>query len=349
MNIAASDARGLFTKMLMDVYQERIRPKSFFRSFFRTETAPTKEISIEVERGFEKVSVDVVRGSEGYRNVFGKSTEKIFVPPLYREYFDATQLDLYDRVLGSQGNANENQFVALMNKVSDRLGLLQDKIDRAYELQCSQVVQTGIVTLQSGIANIDYKRKALSLVDDSGSYFASAINPFTPFETACNFLRQVGKAGITDADAVLGSTAFNDLLGNTIFKARQNLFNMALDQVAAPQRNSVGAALMGYISAGAYRIRLWTYPEFYDNASGTATAYMDPKKVVVLPPNPRFLFSYAAVPQLIEEPGEMPVQGAYIVGEFRDKRKAVHDFDIQSAGLAVPVAVDQVYTFKAVA
>ena len=139
VTIAAQDARALFTKMLADVYQERIRPTAFLRSFFPTVTAPTKEISIEVERMGEKVAVDVIRGTEGNRNMFSRSTEKIFLPPLYREYFDATQLDLYDRVLGSQGNAQAPLFADLMNKVTDRLGNLQDKIERAIELQRIQV------------------------------------------------------------------------------------------------------------------------------------------------------------------------------------------------------------------
>ena len=68
-----------------------------------------------------------------------------------------------------------------------------------------------------------------------------------------------------------------------------------------------------------------------------------------MPQTPRFQMSHAAVPQLIGEPGQLPIQGEYIVGEFIDPRKAVHDFDIQSAAIAVPVAVDQIYTMKAVA
>jgi hypothetical protein len=69
MDISVTDARGLFTKMLIDVYQERIKPTAFLRSFFPSETSPTKEVAIEVERGFEKIAVDVFRGTEGNRNL----------------------------------------------------------------------------------------------------------------------------------------------------------------------------------------------------------------------------------------------------------------------------------------
>lgn len=350
MPIPASDARALFTKTLIEVYQERMFPTSFLRSFFPTVTNPTREVSIEVERMGEPIAVDVVRGTEGNRNTFSKSSEKIWVPPLYREFFDATEMDLYDRVLGSQGNAQGPLFAALMNKVSDRLATLQNKIERACELQCAQVLLTGIVTLKTA-DQIDFKRKAASLVDDgAGQYFANAIDPFVKFENGCNFLRQVGKSGDDIFNAVLGSTAISDLLKNAIFLDRQKTFNMSLDQVTGPQRTATGSAYHGRITAGAYKVDLWSYPQFYDHAdTGVQTPYIDPKKVVMMPKSPKFKMAFGAVPQLIGEPGDLPSQGAFVVGEFTEKRRAVHEFDIQSAPLAIPVAVDQIYTFKAVA
>ena len=353
MAIPISDFRALFTKTLIDVYKQRIAPVAFLRSFFPTVTSPTKEISIEVQRGFEKIAVDVIRGTEGNRNTFSRSTEKIFVPPYFREYFDATQLDLYDRVLGSQGNAQAPLFAALATTVADRIGDLQDKIERSYELQASQVLLTGIVTLVSGI-NIDFKRKAASLVDlnvgGAGGYFAANSDVYKQFENGCNFLRQVGKSADGTFNAICGSTALSDLFKNTTFLTRQNLFNMALDQIVGPQRGALGMTYHGTLTCGSYKVNLWAYPQFYDDpTSGVQTAYIDPKKAVLIPMQPRFKMAFSAVPQLIGQPGQLPVQGAYVVGEFIDQRKAVHDFDIQSAGIAIPVAVDQIYTMKAVA
>jgi hypothetical protein len=352
MAIPLSDARALFTKTLIDVYQERIRPTSFLRALFQTVNEPTKEISIEVERMGEKVAVDVLRGTEGNRNQFTRSTEKTFIPPYYREYFDATTLDLYDRVLGAQGNAQAPLFAALLNRVADRLGLLQDKIERAIELQCAQVIETGIVGLKNG-DQIDFRRKAGSVVDDgAGQYFADNIDPFAKFEAGCKFLREVGKSGDPIFNAILGSTALANLLANTKFLARQNQFNMALDAVQGPVRNAqTGSTFHGIITAGSYKVQLWAYPQVYEdpNNANAITPYINPKKVTLLPLNPRFKLAYAAVPQLIGEPGQLPVQGSFVMGEFLDPRKATHEFDIQSAPLAIPVAVDQAYTFKAVA
>lgn len=348
--IAVTDARGLFTKKLIDVYQERIRPKNFLRSLFPSETSPTKEVSIEVERGFEFIAKDVIRGTEGHLNTFSKSTEKIFVPPLWREYFNATNLDLYDRVLGSQSTTNDRLFTALMNRIADRLGMLQDKIERAKEKQCGEVLETGIVTLVSG-DNIDFKRNAASLVDlGSGQYWANTVDPFEDLETAAKFLRTVGKSGDAVFNVILGEEAYTDLLNNAKFLSRQNLFNMSLDSVQGPKRSTAGAAFHGTVSAGAYKFQLWTYPDYYENEAtpGTFVPYFHTKKVAVIPLAPRFKFAHAAVPQIINggNPGGTPTQGEYVLGEYIDYRKAVHDFDIQSAGLPIPVAVDQIYTMQ---
>lgn len=347
--ITISEARGLFTQQLVDVYQEITRPILFFRGFFPDVTTATKHVSIEVERGFELVAVDVLRGSEGNRNTFSKNSQKIFEPPYWREFLEATDLDLYDRVLGSQTDQNGNLFAALMNDVATRLGMLQDKIERAKELQCSQVLHTGIVTVEQADVNIDFKRKAASLVNSAGQYFASAIDPFAAFEAGCKFLREVGKSRDAIFDAIVGETAMNDLLNNTIFKARQNLFNLQLDQVHGPVRQGVGSNLWGIITCGSYKVRLWTYPEVYEKPKGTFVKFMDPKKVVMLPSNPRFKFAHTAVPQLINRVGDMPAPSVWKLGEYIDERKKSHIYDIESAGVPIPVAVDQIYTFQAVA
>jgi hypothetical protein len=347
MNISAQDARGLFTRMVVDVYIEKILPKSFLRSFFPTVESATKLISIEVQRGFEKIAVDVYRGSEGNRNTFGSSTEKTFLPPFYREYFDATDMDLYERMAGT-GTIDIGIFNQFLTSVAERLIQLTAKIDRAYELQCAQVLETGIVTLNSG-TNIDFKRKAASKVDaGSGNYWTNgSVDPNTILESGANFIRQVGKAQGSVINILAGSEALTTLLNNDIVKDRAKFVQYGLDMVTPAQRDSVGASFHGEISFGSYRGRLWSYPEFYDNAAGESTPYLNPKNVVLLPEKPQFKLSYAAVPQLLDE-SAAPKQGAYLIGEFKDVKNTAHIFDVKSAGVAVPVAVDQIYTAQVV-
>lgn len=343
MAINTQQFKGQFTQSLIEVYKEKVSVKSFLRSFFPEKTSSTKYVSIEVSRGTEKVAVDVLRKTEGNRNTFSLSNEKIFEPPYYREYFDLTDLDLYDRAIGSTDPA---LVAEALFEASEKMDMIKAKVDRAYEKQCADVLLTGIVTVNAG-TNIDFKRKAGSLVDGSGTPWSTGTTDIpSQIEAGCNFLRQTGKAQGGMFNMIVGSSALNALLNNDAYKARADVRNFNLDAVAVPQRNAVGASLHGMLSAGAYSVAIWSYPEFYDNGAGTSTPYIDPKKIVILPEAPRFVLSHAAVPQLLTEGLQ---RGAYVYGEYMDERNSSHIMDVKSAGLAIPVAVDQIYTRQVLA
>ncbi|MGB0881884.1 MAG: major capsid protein [Vicingaceae bacterium] len=347
------DARGIFTKRLIEVYKERTAPTGFLRSFFRTVESDTKEISIEVQRGTEKIAVDVERGTSGNRNKFSKSSEKIFVPPYYEEYFDATELTFYDRLFLNNGTVDVVTFGQWMQDVVEKLALLQDKIERSYELQCSQVFQTGIVTLENG-DNIDFKRKAASLVDlGAGNYWGDASSdPIKDLENGCKFLRTVGKMQGGTVNAIMGDKALNDFLNNTKVKERADIRNFSLDEINAPQANALGAAPHGWVSAGSYRVYIWTYPEYYDTNEVENIPYINEENVILLPQITKFTLGFGAVPMLLgvgnkEGLGISGRRGAYMVDEYVDKRHKSHNFEIRSAGVAIPTAVDQIYTLQA--
>lgn len=353
MQISQSDAFGLYTQMLMDVYVQMPEPTRFLRSFFPDDIAPTLEISIQVERAGELVASDVMRGTEGNRNNFDKSTERIYIPPLYREFFDKTTLQLYDKLYSAQ-SIDEGIFFRFLTDVATKMKLIENMIDRAYERQCAQVLQTGVVQLVNG-DNINYNRLATSMVDlGAGNYWSTnGVDPFEDIQAGCTFVRQRGKFQGTRYNVIMGENAAKAFFKNDVFLSRQNLFNLALDLVKPPQRMSDGT-YHGSITAGPYTVGIWSYPEYYDSATPTQAAptpsvpYIDAENVIIVPETPRFKLCYAAVPQIIDGRKE-PVVGKFKWAEFVTERVAAVDVDCQSAGLAVPVAIDQIYTMQAVA
>lgn len=350
--ISTTQARGIFTSTLIDVFKEKTMPTSFLRSFFGIKESATKYVNIEVMRGTEKVAVDVMRGTEGNRNSFGKSTETVILPPYYREYFDATELELYDRLFGQTNEIDSTVFAQLMDSVAEKLSMLQAKIERAYEKQCSDVLTSGVLTLSDG-TSIDFKRKAASILDlstiNSNRYWTDNTNSkaIEDLETGCKFLREKGKSQGATVNAIFGSKALSALLDNTKVKSRADIRNFNLDNISAPQRNSVGASLHGQLSAGAYNLNIWSYPEVYET-NGSTVPYIADEKVILVPETPKFTLGFAAVPRLLSNAGAV-TRGAYVIGDFVDERNSAHIFDVKSAGVAVPVAVDQIYTLKVVA
>lgn len=355
--VPATQARAQFTQDCIAVFTDKLQPTSFLRSFFPTSQSFVRYLSIQVQRNYENVAVDVIRGTEGNRNKFDKSTEKIIDPPYYREFFDMTEIDLYDRLFGST-TIDSGVYSQLTNIVADRLNSCRNKIERAQEIQCAQVLESGIVTLTNAMS-VDYGRVAGSKVaNEAGNTWATGtVDPFQTLADGCTFLRQTGKAAGHTFNAILGSTAIKDLYNNTIFKGRvTNALSNVIDTINTPQKNSLGGVYHGTLTCGPYRVNLWTYPEYYD-LSGTSTAYVNPKIVVVLPENPTFKFGYAAVPQLLKAGNGAvqdmnlgaPVAAPFVVGDYIDERNTAHIMDVKSAGIAIPVAVDQIYTVQVVA
>ena len=359
--ISSVDARRLFTKTLIDVYREETIPTNFLRSFFPNRETSNKNVSIEVERGTEKLAVDVRRGTEGNRNEIVDFTEKIITPAYYREYFDATDLYFYDQLFGMGDlEMDAMTFNEWIQEVASKLRLLQNKIERSIEKQCADVLELGTVTLENA-TNINFRRKANSLVDlGAGNYFDDAgVNPITSIEQGCLFLRTEGKMMGGVVNMIAGGEVLNRLLENESFQDRANLRRVDLVNLGLPQRiaDSVGAAVHGQFSAGSFTVNLWTYPQFYDAAgSGASTPYINDKKLILLPMNPRFHTAFGAVPKIIRDVrnAEFPEfirqqRGAFTVGNYIEERTEEHIFDIKSAPIAIPVAVDQIYTAQAVA
>lgn len=348
MGISITDARALYTNELAAIYADHTSPTGFLRSFFPSVEKGSKIINIEVQRGFEKVAVDVQRGETGNRNEFTKSTEKQFVPPYYNEKFDVTSLDIYDQMF-RDGEVSPTVFGRFIETVADKTTALQDKIERAYEVQVSQVFQTGVVSLNKG-TNIDFKRKGASLVayNTAHNWADNSVDPRDILIQGCEFLRQKGKAGGGTFNMIAGSDAMQALINNTLIKESADLKNMDLIMVREPQRNALGATLHGQLTCGSWKVNLWTYPQYYDNAAGVSTPYIDTNKVILIPENPAFQLTFAAVPQLITSVGTQTA-GAYKYYEHMDEERSSHEFGVKSAGVAIPVQVDGIFTAQVLA
>ena len=357
MAIPIQQARGIFTQATLAKYKESIKAPTFLSSFFKVKTTTAKYISIEVQRGTEKIAVDVLRGTSGNRNMFSKSTEKQYMPPFYNENFDATALDFYDLLFGENLNPTRSVIGGLAAGVAEKLGELRLKIERAKELMASQVLETGVVTLVNG-DDIDFKRKATSMKDNSGTPWSTVTTDIESHLIAAgDFLRTYGKNTSKVLNMIVSGTVLVDLKKSDYFQDNANFQQVRLVDVNLPQADSRGAAYHGRIAAGAYLVNIWSYDEMYTNASGTATRYTDAKKVIILPSEgTQFYFSHAGVPAIIVDKSnaEFPayikqVANEYVINNYIDNQRKSHTFELMSAPLPVPVTVDMMYTMKVLA
>lgn len=346
-SINTRDAKGLVTKVITDAYRESVKATSFLRSFFPNKETAAAEISIEVIRGTERIAVDVVPGDLGERVKFSKSTERNYIPPPYRLYFTISALEGYDALFGQTEYISDSQMTVFVEGAVERLKDLVAMIERSYELQCAQVLATGIVELKNN-ANINFNRKVGSIVDKSSATWATGTNdPRTHFIEAGDWLRANGKVQGGNLNVIMGASAYNAMINNATFQKVADIKRMSFDELREPQRLATGQILQGHVSAGAYNFTVFTYGELYENKVGVQQNYIDPKTMIVIPENPRFKMAFAGIP-FVDGNGDNAVagvrKGAYQIGKYVDNRGATIDYDVQSSGIAIPVAIDQIYT-----
>lgn len=343
-SISITEARGAVTNTMVDFYRERPQVKSFLRSFFPSTTATTKLISIEVERGTEKLAVDIIRGTGSRHNQNTKSTVKTLLPPYYSEEFNINELEIYDVAYGTM---NVAQLRNLAAEQADAASKLIDKIDRTYEKQCADVLQTGIATFKEH-ESIDFRRKAASMINNPAQYWDNPANNWhTPFENAGKFLREQGKIQTSKGSAyvtILGAKALASLLINEDFRKERDLRNMNVGEIIPAEMGVEGASYHGRLSVGNYLFDLWSYPEVYEDSNGNTVSYIDEKNMIVTTYSPRFKFVYGMVPQIPGIVTPLTLKQGFYTLEYIDPKMMNHAQRIMSAGVAVPVAVDQVYT-----
>lgn len=362
-NLSTYSLPGPITRGAMELYEDYLSPDLFFSSLATDTFDNTLAVSVATRRFDEAISEPIIRGMEGRRNQVTKHTVNMYKPPFYDEKLDVLSLGVYDR-LWNQEEVSATFLADLYAEAAEESAKLIDKIKRAKEKQWANVFETGVVPMIDG-ANIDYRRKAESIVDTNavgGGYWdAGSTNIAGDFTSAGDFMRQEGKALGNEFNVVMGQQAFNKFLNSTeIVNASDTRWvkRIEIDMAGLKQ---TGAVPQGTYSAGSYKFYIWTYPEIYDtrDAAGAVTRnlYWSTKKVLVIPVTGfNFKTRYAAVPHVVSRGNSdmfprvvMPVRGDYHLYDLVDDKRSAHELGVRSAPLAVPVSVDQIYTMTVLA
>jgi len=356
MAITLNQHQSNITKQIIGRFSDKVAPKLGLSVWFPSTTTNSKQVSIEVRRNRALIAADVKRGTSGNLNEFGKGTEKIYVPPFYKEKFDLAALDVYERTFGQNMQPGENEYVNMLSQADEKLGALKEKIDRSKELQRSQALQTGIVTMNNG-DNVDFRRKADSIVDLSGTPWSGAANPITDIEEGIKFIRQEGKSASRSYDLIMGASVVGAFMSNAKIVESADLRHIkVLDIGTTKFEDATGLNFHGRLSLKNGNVDLWSYDDFYENDDESYSGYIDDKNVVLLPRDFIGKQAHAGVPAIIRDKSnaEFPkwisqVAAEYYINNYVDDQHAAHIFEILSASLAVPFSVDRVWTAKVLA
>lgn len=288
----------------MQLFTQSRRPNQFLSRFFTIKPGNVfngDKVAIDIERFGEDVAVAITKCTGPNLNDISQFTTKEFEPPAYGEAVAMDVCELINRMAGVDPYtaAYTDYAGQLVSRMISAYGKINDKIVRAVELQASQVLQTGELTLTDDngatVYEMDFFPKATHFPTTSNSWSTGASSdPLADLESLADV---ISANGLVDANiAILGSTALRNLKQNA--EVQNQLDNRRfMGSEFAPRFAESGATYQGTLFVGNYQLELWSYPGRYkDPNTGTSTKYIADDKVVMLSTSTRLDMVSARVP-----------------------------------------------------
>jgi len=297
---------GNTTRRMISAYYQEASPTAFFSGMFQTRPEnfhSSEEIEIDIVRSEEDVSIVIQDLSTGYRmNSDDLYTNKGFKPPIHKEAIPINAFDLIKRMPGQNPFESPDFRANVITKMFGGMRKVERKIRRSIELQASQVMQTGVVTLTdiggNTLYTLDYQPKSAHF-PTAGTSWASATlaQKISDLTSLCDVIRG---NGLMDPDElVVGSTAWENLLQTSGFLDRLDARRADLGMITPMDRRGNGGIYRGTLELGNYKLDVFTYEGRYtDPQSGASTKYLDDGKIVVRATGGRLDATFGAIPNI---------------------------------------------------
>jgi hypothetical protein len=297
------------TRRIIAAYLDEASSPMFLNSFFQSPPQnfhDSQMVEIDIQRDTEEVAVVIQDLSTGARqNELLGYTNKAFTPPIYDEEATINSFDLLGRDYGaSPFDTPDFQAKAILKSFSV-FRKLENKIRRAIELQCSQILQTGKLTLTDAAGNalftLDYGPRTAHFPTVTTGWAADGLtgNPMGDIASLADTVRTNGRKD--PKDIIFGTNALSKFFVNAAVKSQLANIGLQKFQEVAPSPNSrgPGATSYGRFFIGNYWYNLWSYNAQYKSPqTGTLTPYVDPDKVIIIGDGARLDCSFGSIPRL---------------------------------------------------
>lgn len=297
------------TKRMLAPFVENAPAPMFISGWFRSGPQnfhSSEAVEIDVQRDGEEVAIAVTDSSGSRRlNNNDKYTNKLYVPPKFDEELPIEASSLLKREPGVNPFQSPGfQASAILRAYAGFLKL-QNKIRRAVELMCAQVLQTGIITCLNAAGTTVFGMS----FSPKGTHFTTptawAADGATgnPIQNISDLAEIIRGDGHTDPNTLIfGQGAWLRFLANpTVQKylQRDGLGQGNLNR----QARGKGATFQGVVTVGSYQFDCWTYSGKYKHPqTGTTTPYVGDNKVIVMSSEARLELSFGEIPIIMPNP-----------------------------------------------
>ena len=296
---------GSTTRHMISAYTQMAAPTMFLSGLFQSPPEnfhESEEVEVDIMRSDEDISIVVQDLSTGARmNSEDIFTNKAFKPPTHDEEFPINSFDLIKREVGQDPFQSPVFRGNLITRAFRAMAKIEAKIRRSIELQASQVLQTGIVTLidSNGVAlyTLDYKPKVSHFPTAGTAWNAGGADIIGDLVSLCNVIRS---DGLDDPDQIImGEASFEAAMQDTTFRDRFDARRADLGTISPMQMRGGGGIFRGVVEVGNYKLDIWTYGGRYkDPQTGVKTKFIDDGKVVVRASSGRLDLTFGAIPNI---------------------------------------------------
>ena len=297
---------GTTTTRMIRAYNQMAQPLLFLSGFFQSPPEnfhTSEEVEIDIVRSDEDISIVIQDLSTGYRmNSDDLYTNKGFKPPIHKEAIPINSFDLIKRMPGQNPFEAPDFRANVITRMFNGMTKVERKIRRSIELQASQVLQTGVVTLTDSSGNalytLNYQPKA-SHFPTAGTSWASATG-LQKIADINSLAEEIRNNGLADPDQlIMGVDAFENFISDDEVQKRFDIRRIDLGTIAPMEMRGNGGNFRGIVEIGNYRYDVWTYGGRYkDPQTGNKVQFVDPGKIIVRASSGRLDATFGAIPNI---------------------------------------------------
>jgi len=291
------------TFRMLSAYNQEAAPTLFLSGLFRSppENFHNSEyVEIDITRSEEDTAIVITDLSTGYRmNSADIYTNKRWEPPIFKEKLAINAFDLIKRGAGNLPTDDPNFQAEATVRAFRAIRKVEAKIRRSMELQASQVLTLGVVTLTDAggvtLYTLDYAPKGTHLPSAAIDWDDPGNTKLLDLTALSEVIRDDGQA---DPDMmIMGSENFELLMADQTVIPRLWVDRQNLGQIDRMTTPGAGGNYRGVLEIGTYAFQVWTYGGRYkDPVSGNVLRYIDKKKVIMLSSSGRLDATFGAIP-----------------------------------------------------
>jgi hypothetical protein len=298
-------AVGIATKKMLRAYIKTAPVLMFLSGFFQTPAENfynSESVTIDIQRGDRDVAPVIRDMSAGYNlSSHDLYTNKEFIPPIYKEGFPINAFDTIKRQVGQDPFQSPDFRGNAIRKSMMEWRRIIGRIRRAVELQASQVLQSGVVTLYDaeGVEayTIDYKPKATHFPTVTVSWGDANDDPQTDLVNLCEAIHN--DSFQTPDVSIFSQTSFLAAMNSDNFRALFETRRIEQGTISGFDARGNGGIYRGYLTVGNYKLDVWTYNGKYKDQAGDTVPFVQDDKVIVLASGARLDATFGAIPRIV--------------------------------------------------